>query len=122
RRLRPPARPRCAARRPRLHRDRPRRAPRPAIDSPTPHEIIAGPPVPRGGMCERLKQAVLKTAVRETVPGGRIPLPPPTSAKRSLRSRLRLASQPPDTAAPASAPAEVVHRSCERSERLAKVD
>src|ERR1700742_4625305 len=31
----------------------------------------------RGGMCERLKQAVLKTAVRETVPGVRIPLPPP---------------------------------------------
>ena len=28
-------------------------------------------------MCERLKQAVLKTAVRETVPGVRIPLPPP---------------------------------------------
>ena len=31
----------------------------------------------RGGMCEWLKQAVLKTAVRETVPGVRIPLPPP---------------------------------------------
>jgi hypothetical protein len=30
-------------------------------------------------MCERLKQAVLKTAVRETVPGVRIPLPPPSS-------------------------------------------
>ena len=30
-------------------------------------------------MCERLKQAVLKTAVRETVPGVRIPLPPPNS-------------------------------------------
>ena len=30
-----------------------------------------------GGMCEWLKQAVLKTAVRETVPGVRIPLPPP---------------------------------------------
>jgi hypothetical protein len=28
-------------------------------------------------MCEWLKQAVLKTAVRETVPGVRIPLPPP---------------------------------------------
>src|SRR5690349_14678454 len=35
--------------------------------------------VPRGGMCEWLKQAVLKTAVRETVPGVRIPLPPPYS-------------------------------------------
>src|SRR5664279_3879061 len=32
---------------------------------------------PRGGMCERLKQAVLKTAVPERVPGVRIPLPPP---------------------------------------------
>src|SRR5579872_402544 len=30
-----------------------------------------------GGMCEWLKQAVLKTAVPETVPGVRIPLPPP---------------------------------------------
>ncbi len=30
-----------------------------------------------GGMRERLKRAVLKTAVRETVPGVRIPLPPP---------------------------------------------
>ena len=28
-------------------------------------------------MRERLKRAVLKTAVRETVPGVRIPLPPP---------------------------------------------
>ncbi len=34
---------------------------------------------PRGGMCERLKQAVLKTAVLERVPGVRIPLPPPAS-------------------------------------------
>jgi hypothetical protein len=31
-------------------------------------------------MCEWLKQAVLKTAVRETVPGVRIPLPPPYKA------------------------------------------
>ena len=30
-----------------------------------------------GGMCEWLKQAVLKTALRETVTGVRIPLPPP---------------------------------------------
>ena len=30
-------------------------------------------------MCERLKQAVLKTAVLERVPGVRIPLPPPYS-------------------------------------------
>jgi hypothetical protein len=30
-------------------------------------------------MRERLKRAVLKTAVRETVPGVRIPLPPPLS-------------------------------------------
>ena len=33
----------------------------------------------RGGMCEWLKQAVLKTAVPERVPGVRIPLPPPLS-------------------------------------------
>jgi hypothetical protein len=33
----------------------------------------------RGGMCEWLKQAVLKTAVPERVPGVRIPLPPPRS-------------------------------------------
>jgi hypothetical protein len=31
----------------------------------------------RGGMCERLKQAVLKTALPERVTGVRIPLPPP---------------------------------------------
>ena|SRR5215469_12742119 len=30
-------------------------------------------------MCERLKQAVLKTAIRETVSGVRIPLPPPAN-------------------------------------------
>jgi hypothetical protein len=30
-------------------------------------------------MCEWLKQSVLKTDVRETVPGVRIPLPPPRS-------------------------------------------
>jgi hypothetical protein len=30
-------------------------------------------------MCERLKQAVLKTALRETVTGVRIPLPPPAN-------------------------------------------
>src|ERR1035441_3158953 len=33
-----------------------------------------------GGMCERLKQAVLKTAVLERVPGVRIPLPPPLTS------------------------------------------
>ena len=33
----------------------------------------------RGGMREWLKRAVLKTAVRETVPGVRIPVPPPSS-------------------------------------------
>ena len=32
-----------------------------------------------GGMREWLKRAVLKTAVRETVPGVRIPVPPPSS-------------------------------------------
>ncbi len=35
-------------------------------------------------MAEWLKAAVLKTVVRETVPGVRIPLPPPSFAKRSL--------------------------------------
>jgi Amino acid permease len=39
-------------------------------------------------MCERLKQAVLKTAVLERVPGVRIPLPPPSSLK--CRETLRL--------------------------------
>jgi hypothetical protein len=33
----------------------------------------------RGGMCERLKQAVLKTALPERVTGVRIPLPPPST-------------------------------------------
>ena len=35
-----------------------------------------------GGMREWLKRAVLKTAVPETVPGVRIPLPPPASLNR----------------------------------------
>src|SRR5271157_5554767 len=34
----------------------------------------------RGGMCERLKQAVLKTAIPERVSGVRIPLPPPLTS------------------------------------------
>src|ERR1700683_3999194 len=42
-------------------------------------------------MCEWLKQAVLKTGVRETVPGVRIPLPPP----RSLSCREIPPSFPP---------------------------
>jgi hypothetical protein len=42
-------------------------------------------------MCERLKQAVLKTAVPERVPGVRIPLPPPSSryCQRNNRSTHR---------------------------------
>src|SRR5438309_11002221 len=40
-----------------------------------------------GGMCERLKQAVLKTAVPERVPGVRIPLPPPQSLMCKFFSR-----------------------------------
>jgi hypothetical protein len=36
----------------------------------------------RGGMCERLKQAVLKTALPERVTGVRIPLPPPQGNPR----------------------------------------
>src|SRR5215472_15038619 len=36
-------------------------------------------------MCERLKQAVLKTAVPQTVPGVRIPLPPPATPSISRR-------------------------------------
>src|ERR1700733_6049413 len=39
----------------------------------------------RGGMCERLKQAVLKTALPERVTGVRIPLPPPS--RRSAQPR-----------------------------------
>ena len=35
-------------------------------------------PMRCGGMAERFKAAVLKTVERETVPGVRIPLPPPT--------------------------------------------
>ena len=47
-------------------------------------------------MCERLKQAVLKTAVRETVPGVRIPLPPPEfSSRRSSLEMLRYKIQDP---------------------------
>src|ERR1700733_2198734 len=42
-------------------------------------------------MCEWLKQAVLKTAVPERVPGVRIPLPPP----RSLNGREIPRSFPP---------------------------
>src|SRR6185369_7923721 len=38
---------------------------------------LRGRSATRGGMCEWLKQAVLKTALRETVTGVRIPLPPP---------------------------------------------
>src|ERR1700734_2851561 len=37
----------------------------------------------RGGMCERLKQAVLKTALPERVTGVRIPLPPPSKFPRT---------------------------------------
>ncbi len=39
----------------------------------------------RGGMCERLKQAVLKTAIPERVSGVRIPLPPPLTRADSSR-------------------------------------
>ena len=42
---------------------------------------------PRGGMCERLKQAVLKTALPARVTGVRIPLPPPSSLQDRLRKR-----------------------------------
>ena len=55
----------------------------------------------RGGMCEWLKQAVLKTAVRETVPGVRIPLPPPLHGfsrrhceKRESKTKHGLAPSP----------------------------
>src|SRR5579863_10018880 len=46
-------------------------------------------------MRERLKRAVLKTAVRETVPGVRIPLPPPRfegAQPRPLATQLILLS------------------------------
>src|ERR1019366_1485239 len=46
-------------------------------------------------MCERLKQAVLKTAIPERVSGVRIPLPPPfqvlqSQSLRRLLNRARL--------------------------------
>src|SRR5437588_4136320 len=45
-----------------------------------------------GGMREWLKRAVLKTAVRETVPGVRIPVPPPDSCNTtSVSLKLILA-------------------------------
>ena len=44
-------------------------------------------------MAECSMAVVLKTTVPGRVPGVRIPLSPPTFAKRSLRSRLRLAGQ-----------------------------
>ena len=47
---------------------------------------------PTGGMAEWSMAAVLKTVGSERGPGVRIPLPPPAFARRSLRSRLRLAS------------------------------
>ncbi len=46
-----------------------------------------------GEMAEWFKAAVLKTVGSETGPGVRIPLSPPTFAKRSFRSRLRLAGR-----------------------------
>ena len=45
--------------------------------------------VSRGGMSEWFKEAVLKTAVRETVPGVRIPLPPPNSRFARIERRER---------------------------------
>src|SRR5258708_4134792 len=42
-------------------------------------------------MCERLKQAVLKTAVPERGPGGRIPLPPPESQDQGRSPRTERA-------------------------------
>ena len=59
-------------------------------------------------MAERSMAVVLKTTVRETVPGVRIPLPPPTFAHRSLRSRLRSAGRV------SRASSKVVHRSAQR--------
>src|ERR1700680_4023313 len=49
-----------------------------------------------GGMCEWLKQAVLKTAVPETVPGVRIPLPPPLPylSERDLDPQWRVIRAP----------------------------
>src|SRR4051812_11129934 len=41
----------------------------------------------RGEMAEWLKAAVLKTAERETVPGVRIPLSPPSASARVQRRR-----------------------------------
>jgi hypothetical protein len=44
-------------------------------------------------MAEWFKAVVLKTTEVERLPWVRIPVSPPTFAKRSLRSRLRLASR-----------------------------
>src|SRR5215471_12366084 len=48
-----------------------------------------------GGMGERLKPAVLKTAVRGTVPGVRIPLPPLNPLSLRSASCPRLSSEFP---------------------------
>src|SRR5262245_35336621 len=61
-----------------------------------------------GEMSEWLTEHAWKACVGETLPWVRIPLSPPTFAKRSLRSRLRLAGR--DT----QASSMVVHRSAER--------
>src|SRR5206468_5057287 len=69
-----------------------------------PHDPIPGIPrilssiLENGGMGERLKPAVLKTAVRGTVPGVRIPLPPFVSgvygqvSRAGVRANSRLCS------------------------------
>ena len=59
-------------------------------------------------MSEWLKEHAWKACVGETLPRVRIPLSPPTFAKRSLRSRLRLAGRVWRTGA------KVVHRSAQR--------
>ena len=45
-------------------------------------------------MRERLKRVVLKTTVRETVPGVRIPLPPPSTSVASLSAFLAFPLSP----------------------------
>src|SRR5579859_1458646 len=60
----------------------------PCRNHPT-HRLVNCSHHSRGGMCERLKQAVLKTAIPERVSGVRIPLPPPELFYRFTSCELR---------------------------------
>src|SRR5262245_40898351 len=57
-----------------------------------------------GGMAERSKAAVLKTAVPERVPGVRIPLPPPRRKQFGVAGGRRLRGQDASGSASACRP------------------